>query len=169
VLARPPAHFARHQRYGKDPFMTKKWFVSLLGAAAMALSGAAFAQAPAVPALYIGAEVGKGDAGREDGLGWKFLGGYQFHRNFAAEVAYGWLVDEDDVEVTALELVGVGIFPLGNHFSIVQARFRELGFDAGGVNEDGTGPRGCRGRIQQQPRPQGRVAAHETDPKKRIS
>ena len=105
--------------------MTKKWLVSLLGAAAMALSGAAFAQAPAVPALYIGAEVGKGDAGREDGLGWKFLGGYQFHRNFAAEVAYGWLVDEDDVEVTRARR-GRHV-PARQSFFYRQARFRELG------------------------------------------
>jgi OOP family OmpA-OmpF porin len=140
LLARPVAHFARHQRYGKDPYMTKRWFVSLLGAAAMAVSGAAFAQAPAVPAFYIGAEIGQGDAGEEDGLGWKFLGGYQFHRNFAAEVGYGWLVDEDDVEVTALEFVGVGMFPLGNNFSVVgKLGFASWEFDApGGTNEDGT-------------------------------
>jgi OmpA-OmpF porin, OOP family len=140
LLARPVAHFARHQRYGKDPFMTKKWFVSMLGAAAMAVSGAALAQAPAVPAFYIGAEVGQGDAGEEDDLGYKFLGGYQFHRNFAAEVGYGILVDKGDVEVTTLELVGVGMFPLGNHFSIVgKLGFANWEFDGpGGVNQDGT-------------------------------
>ena len=90
----------------------------MLGAAAMAVSGAAFAQAPAVPAFYIGAEIGQGDAGEEDDIGYKFLGGYQFHRNFAAEVGYGILVDKGDVEVTTLELVGVGMFPLGNNFSV---------------------------------------------------
>ena len=41
----------------------------MLGAAAMAVSGAAFAQASTspVPAFYIGAEVGQGEAGDEDG------------------------------------------------------------------------------------------------------
>ena len=66
--------------------------------------------------FYIGAEIGQGDAGEEDDIGYKFLGGYQFYRNFAAEVGYGILVDKGDVEVTTLELVGVGMFPLGNNF-----------------------------------------------------
>jgi hypothetical protein len=120
--------------------MTKKWFVSMLGAVVMAVSGAAFAQqsTSAVPAFYVGAELGKGDAGTEDGLGWKFLGGYQFNRNLAVEVAYGWLVDEDDVEVTALEFVGVGMYPLGNNFSIVgKLGFANWEFDSRGVAEDG--------------------------------
>jgi OmpA-OmpF porin, OOP family len=118
--------------------MTKKWFVSMLGAAVMAVPGAALAQAPAVPAFYVGAELGKGDAGTEDGLGWKFLGGYQFHRNFAAEVAYGWLVDEDDVEVTALEFVGVGMYPITNNFSIVgKLGFANWEVDSRGGTEDG--------------------------------
>jgi OOP family OmpA-OmpF porin len=126
--------------------MTKKWFVSLLGAAAMAVSGAAFAQAPAVPDLYINAEIGQGDASEEDDLGYKFLGGYQFHRNFAAEVGYGILVDKGDVEVTTLELVGVGMFPLGNHFSIVgKLGFANWEFDGpGGINETAPTSRGCR-------------------------
>jgi OOP family OmpA-OmpF porin len=119
--------------------MTRKWFVSLLGAAAMAASGAGFAQAPAVPAFYIGAEVGQGDAGEEDDIGYKFLGGYQFHRNFAAEVGYGILVDKGDVEVTTLELVGVGMFPLGNNFSVVgKLGFASWEFDGPSVDQDGT-------------------------------
>ena len=57
--------------------MTKKWLVSLLGAAAMVVSGAAFAQAstPAVPSFYVGAEVGQADTGNEDDIGFKILGG----------------------------------------------------------------------------------------------
>lgn len=101
--------------------MTKKWFVSMLGAAAMAVSGGAFAQASmsAVPAFYVGAEVGQSDAGDEDDIGWKILGGYQFNRNFAAEVAYGFLFDKNDVEVTALEVVAVGMWPIANQFSLL--------------------------------------------------
>ena len=101
--------------------MTTKWFVSMLGAAAMAVSGAAFAQASTspVPAFYIGAEVGQAEAGDEDDLGYKILGGYQFHRNFAAELGYGILLDKDAAEVTTLELVAVGMWPLGNNFHIL--------------------------------------------------
>jgi OOP family OmpA-OmpF porin len=93
----------------------------MLGAAAMAVSGAAFAQASTspVPAFYIGAEVGQGEAGDEDDLGYKILGGYQFHRNFAAELGYGILLDKDAAEVTTLELVAVGMWPLGNNFHIL--------------------------------------------------
>ena len=40
--------------------MDKKWLVSILGAAAVALSGGAFAQVsvPEVPPFYLGAEIG---------------------------------------------------------------------------------------------------------------
>jgi OOP family OmpA-OmpF porin len=126
----------------KDLLMTTKWFVSMIGAAAVAVSGAAFAQqsTSAVPAFYIGAEVGQGDAGIEDDIGYKILGGYQFHRNFAAEVGYGILVDKSDVEVTVLELVGVGLWPLGQNFSLVgKLGFANWEVDAGSRgSQDGT-------------------------------
>ena len=103
--------------------MTKKWLVSILGAGALAVSGGAFAQASTsmspVPAFYIGAEIGQADTGDEDDIGYKFLGGYQFSRNLAAEVAYGFLLDKNDVEITALELVAVGLWPIGNNFSLL--------------------------------------------------
>jgi OOP family OmpA-OmpF porin len=100
---------------------TKKWLVSMLGTAAMAVSGAGFAQSStsAVPAFYIGLEAGQADAGDEDDIGYKILGGYQFHRNFAVEVGYGMLFDKNDVEVTSLEAVAVGMYPLANQFSII--------------------------------------------------
>ena len=101
--------------------MTTKWFVSMLGAAAIAVSGAAFAQTSTstVPSFYIGAEVGQSDAGPDDDVGYKILGGYQFHRNLAVEVAYGFLFDKNDTEVTALEVVAVGLWPLGNNFHLL--------------------------------------------------
>ena len=100
--------------------MTKKWFVSMLGAAAMAVSAGAFAQQSATQGFYVGAEVGNTDVGgADDDVGFKILGGYRFHPNIAAEVGYGMLYDKDRVEVTALEAVAVGMFPVGNQFSII--------------------------------------------------
>jgi hypothetical protein len=120
--------------------MTKKWLVSVLGAAAMSVSAGALAQKPmsTVPNFYIGAEVGQTDVGPQDDTGFKFLGGYQFHRNIAAELGYGLLFDKSGVEVTSLEAVAVGIFPLANNFSILG----KLGFalieakGPGGSNDD---------------------------------
>jgi hypothetical protein len=99
--------------------MTKKWLVSMLGAAAMAVSAGALAQSTTT-GFYIGAEAGNTDvSGADDDIGFKLLGGYRFHPNIAAEVGYGMLYDKDDVEVTALEFVAVGMFPIGNQFSIL--------------------------------------------------
>ena len=100
--------------------MNKKWCVSMLGAAAMAVSAGAIAQQPATTGFYIGAEVGNTDVGgADDDIGFKILGGYQFHRNIAAELGYGLLYDKSGVEVKALEAVALGIFPIANQFSII--------------------------------------------------
>lgn len=100
--------------------MNKKWFVSMLGAAAMAASAGAYAQQPATTGFYIGAEVGNTDVGgADDDIGFKILGGYQFHRNVAAELGYGLLYDKSGVEVKALEAVALGMFPIANQFSII--------------------------------------------------
>lgn len=121
--------------------MTTKWFVSFLGAAAIAVSGGAFAQASTspVPAFYIGAEVGQGEVGSEDDLGYKIFGGYQFHRNFAAELGYGFLLDKDNAEVTVLELVAVGMWPLGNNFHLLgKLGFANWEIDSRVGSTDGT-------------------------------
>ena len=100
--------------------MNKKWCVSMLGAAAMAVSAGAIAQQPATTGFYIGAEVGNTDVGgADDDIGFKILGGYQFHRNIAAELGYGLMYDKSGVEVKALEAVAVGMFPIANQFSII--------------------------------------------------
>ena len=39
--------------------------------------------------------------------------------NFAAEVGYGMLYDKSDVEVTGLEFVAIGMFPITSQFSIL--------------------------------------------------
>ena len=98
--------------------MNKKWLVSMLGAAAMTVSAGALAQS-ATTGFYVGAEVGQTDVASEDDIGFKILGGYRFHPNIAAEVGYGMLFDKDDVEVTAMEFVAVGMFPIANQFSIL--------------------------------------------------
>jgi OOP family OmpA-OmpF porin len=105
--------------------MIKKWFVAVSGAAALALSTGALAQmAPTVPNFYVGLEVGQTDVESEDDTGFKILGGYQFHRNIAAEVGYGLLFDKGDGEITSLEVTAVGLFPLANQFSL----YGKLGF-----------------------------------------
>jgi Outer membrane protein beta-barrel domain len=91
----------------------------MLGAAAMTVSAGALAQSTTT-GFYIGAEAGQVSVdGADDDIGFKLLGGYRFHPNIAAEVGYGMLYDKDDVEVTALEFVAVGMFPIANQFSII--------------------------------------------------
>jgi len=102
--------------------MSRKWLVSVLGAAAVAMSVGAQAQtggSPVVPNIYGGLELGRSDVGDEDDIGFKVFGGYQFTRNIAAEIGYGMLFDKSDVEVTALEFVAVGMFPIQNQISLI--------------------------------------------------
>ena len=101
--------------------MTKKWLVSMLGAAAMAVSAGAWAQKSmaTVPGFYAGVDVGKTDVGDEDDTGFKIFGGYQFHRNIAAELGYGLLFDKSGVDVTSMEALAVGMFPVTNNISLI--------------------------------------------------
>jgi opacity protein-like surface antigen len=102
--------------------MGRKWLVSVLGAAAVSMSVGAQAQtgmSPVVPNIYAGIEIGQADIENEDDIGFKVFGGYQFTRNIAAELGYGMMFDKSDVEVTALELVAVGMFPIANQFSLI--------------------------------------------------
>ena len=92
--------------------MNKKFVAALLGAAALSASTVASAQ------WYAGGEIGSSDVGSESDTSFKFLGGYQINRHFAAEAGYGFLFDKNSSEVKALEVVGVGSYPLGNQFSI---------------------------------------------------
>lgn len=117
--------------------MTKKWLMAMFGVAAVTVSAAALAQQ--VPAWYIGADVGQADFGSEDDTSFKLLGGYQINRNFAVEAGYGLLFDKSGSEVTALEVVAVGLFPVANQLSI----YGKLGFANVGVktpagSDDGT-------------------------------
>ena len=120
--------------------MNKNWIVSMLGAAALAVSAGAYAQQPATTGFYIGAEVGQTDLdGADDDIGFKLLGGYQFHRNIAAELGYGMLYDKGGAEVTAIELVAVGMFPIANQFSIIgKLGFANVDVEVAGASDDKT-------------------------------
>jgi len=115
----------------------KKITIALMGlaAAAAALPAAAQMRAPALNSFYVGATVGRSDAGNCEApagiscdtkdTAWRILGGYQFHRNFAAELGYHNLGDvkfsatgvSAKVATSAWELVGVGMLPFANQFS----------------------------------------------------
>lgn len=117
--------------------MTKKWLVAMLGSAAMTLSAGALAQQAAVPGFYIGAEVGQADVGSTEDTAFKLIGGYQFHRNIAAEIGYGMLVDKGGLEVTSLEVVAVGIFPVMDRLSVIgKLGFANVDFTPGGDSTD---------------------------------
>jgi OOP family OmpA-OmpF porin len=122
--------------------MGRKWLVSVLGAAAVAMSVGAQAQtamSPVVPNIYAGLEIGQADVGNEEDIGFKVFGGYQFTRNIAAELGYGMMFDKSDVEVTALELVAVGMFPIANQFSVIgKLGLANVEVDSPGGSEDKT-------------------------------
>jgi OOP family OmpA-OmpF porin len=105
--------------------MNKKWLVAMLGAAAMSVSAGAIAQQQPASGWYVGADIGQLDLEDADkDTAFRFLGGYQINRTFAAELGYGMLYDKGDVEVTAWELVGLAKMPIGTNFSV----FGKLGF-----------------------------------------
>jgi OOP family OmpA-OmpF porin len=131
--------------------MNKKWFVAMLGAAAMTMSAGAMAQRqPVNTGWYIGGDFGQTDLEDiDEDTSWKILGGYQINRTFAVELGYANLFDKRisgiGVEVTAWDLVGVASLPLGDKFSV----FGKLGFAMweaeatsvpgfGSVSDDGT-------------------------------
>lgn len=80
---------------------------------------------------YIGGTLGRSDFKDGcQGLGscdkkdtaWRILGGYQFNRNFAAEIGYHNLGKASapglDTKANAVELVGIGALPLVDRFSV---------------------------------------------------
>jgi hypothetical protein len=118
--------------------MTKKWLVGALGAAAMALSTGAFAQSM-MPGFYAGVELGSSDLGSETDTTMRAFGGFQFHPNIAVEIGYGFLYDKGATEVTALEVVGVGMYPVAPQFSVLgKLGFANIEVDVGGSSDDKT-------------------------------
>lgn len=103
--------------------------VAVLGIAAATLAFSAGAQTTNdQSAFYLGGSVGqskfKDCTGCSDDkdTAWRLLGGYQFNRNFAAEVGYHNFGEAKfpggSVKANAWELVGVGLFPVSNAFGI---------------------------------------------------
>jgi OOP family OmpA-OmpF porin len=112
--------------------MSKKWLVAMLGAVAMSVSAGAMAQGM-MAGFYAGLEIGQAQLAEEDDIAFKFLGGYQFHRNVAAEVAYSMLVDKGGQEANAIEVVAVGLFPVAPQFSVLgKLGFANVDFEPGG-------------------------------------
>ena len=91
--------------------------------------------------FYVGASIGQsyieeddvvaGEDFDEEDFGFKVFGGYQFHKNFAAEFDYLDFGEPDDnilgvkseIELYAFALYGVGILPLTDQFEL----FAKLG------------------------------------------
>lgn len=94
----------------------------------LALASAAFALPAAaqlnMSSVYVGGSVGRSDYKVPDqtDTAWRIFGGYQFHRNFAAEVGYHHLGRVNfaggDRDAKLWELVGVGMFPVANALSV---------------------------------------------------
>jgi OOP family OmpA-OmpF porin len=104
--------------------------------------------------FYAGLSLGQADAKQAcDDLGgtgiscdskdtaWKIFGGYQFNRHFAAELGYTDLGEakasfgglNETLKANAIELVGVGMLPVADRFSV----FAKLGLYRG-ETEDNT-------------------------------
>lgn len=111
---------------------------ALFGAAMLA--GSASAQGIDRHSFYLGGQIGQAKASgacddfsglpgvscSDSDTSWKILAGYQINRHFAAELGY---VDFGEVNASgpggtasiqshAFDLVGLGILPLGNRFSV---------------------------------------------------
>jgi OmpA-OmpF porin, OOP family len=117
----------------------KALIAALIGVSAAVAAPVAFAQARGQAADaggYVGGSFGQSTASCDVGgvglscddkdTAWKVFGGYQINRNFAVELGYANLGEISitggatriTVETTAWDLVGVGIFPINNQFSI---------------------------------------------------
>jgi len=126
----------------------KKGTLAIVAAALAAFSLPAAAQSSSfnMSAVYAGAAVGQstakdfcnGISGCDDkDMTWGLFAGYRLHRNFAAEIGYHDLGSASgggvSFDATAWELVGLGIAPLNDQFSV----YGKLGFFRGQVKGAG--------------------------------
>src|SRR6476619_7595168 len=94
----------------------------------VALATSAFALPAAaqlnMSSVYIGGSLVRSDfkAPSETDTAWRLFGGYQFHRNFAAEIGYHDLGQVNfvggDRDAKLWEFVGVGMWPVANALSV---------------------------------------------------
>ena len=121
---------------------TKNLVVGLLGALAMlTLPAAAMAQKgrSAASPWYAGVHIGQADIdeANDSDTSFRILGGYQFDKTFAAELAYTDFGTVQGVKGNAIELVGVGAWPVADRFSVYgKLGFARGEFKAGGVSDD---------------------------------
>jgi len=135
----------------------KSSFGVLLATAGMAMSSASMAQSrPADAGWYVGLSVGQSQAadtcegipGCDDkDTAFKIFGGYQVNRNFAIEGGYTDLGKvtinvsgpggnlNANIKANAWEVVGVGMLPLADRFSL----FGKIGLYRGEVEGTGSG------------------------------
>ena len=117
--------------------MLKKSVIAIAALAAAAVALPAAAQM-SMSSAYVGAGFGQskfkdactgtisGVSCDDKDTAWRLLGGYQFNRNFSAELAYTNLGEakasgggaEAKVKASVWELDGVGLFPVANQFGI---------------------------------------------------
>jgi OOP family OmpA-OmpF porin len=127
--------------------MKKATIASLAGAVALAASQAALAQDAG---WYLGGSIGQATAQdwcngvgpgvscEDSDTAWRIFGGYQVNRNFAVEAGYHDLGSATastgsvrlNADATALELVGIGMLPLAERFSV----YGKLGVYAGSTD-----------------------------------
>jgi len=99
-----------------------------LAAVILALATTAFALPASaqlnMSSVYVGGSLGRSDfkTPSETDTAWRLFGGYQFHRNFAAEIGYHNLGQVNfvngDRDAKIWELVGVGMLPVANALSV---------------------------------------------------
>ena len=98
--------------------------LALISVAALSVPSISAAQTAPDRGWYVGGALGRSDVDEMDATdtSFKVLGGYQINRNFAVELGY---IDfgkatggGTNFKGNALELVGVGMLPLANQFSL---------------------------------------------------
>ena len=121
----------------------KQAALGVLTAAAFSLPSLAMAQAKGESHWYIGGGIGQADAkeGDKTDTSMKIFGGYQFNKNWGAELGYtdfGKSTNSGvEFKANAWELVGVGTLPLaGGKFDLfAKAGFFQGEVKGGGFNE----------------------------------
>ena len=101
----------------------------------IAVPSVGMAQSP----WYAGVHIGQSDfdEANDEDTAFRILGGYQVNQMFAAELAYTDFGKVQGVKGNAIELVGVGSWPIANQFSVYGKLGLSRGeFKAGGVSED---------------------------------